>query len=555
MAISLTASIFLVDKMTSPMKQMRSQMQRFQKQSESLNSSVSKMKSSMGGFTTSLGAAAAGVVGLVGAQKLLNATIGEAMKLDYNKVSLEAMFSGDAKAAKELSDFIQNKALNSVMTYQEALSSTQSFSTLTKNTGEIKEMVNLTERLSYLNPMQGFEGAGFAIKEALGGDLVSLKDRFNLTSDQVKPLKEAANQAEKLKVLDQILSDIGIDTQYLGKVNDTTYAKWGKLVDSTKQFLVGLGESALISVAPFIDKFTAFMESNKFADFKIKAEETFSAAVSGAINLATTIANNWPAIRETIIAVSGALIVLKAGFVAMSIISTVTTMMNAYKVANVGATTAAALFNGVILANPIGLIVVALAALTAGLIYVYRNFDTVKAKAIELWNRFGYLKGAVLALLGPFGSIVGAGIAIWKNFDTIKSKAGEMVNSVIGGVNKMIGVLNAIPGVNIPIVPRVSWGNVTSAPEYSRSVGQGRQTSHAGGLSRVPYDGYSASLHRGERVLTARENKAYSSGKGGENSYQFGNIIINGVGNTKRAAKEVMKYIADEIEAAGVNGA
>ncbi|PJN91905.1 hypothetical protein CVN76_02315, partial [Bacillus sp. mrc49] len=110
------------------------------------------------------------------------------------------------------------------------------------------------------------------------------------------------------------------------------------------------------------------------------------------------------------------------------------TMMNAYKLANVGATTAAALFNGVLMANPIGLIVVALAALTAGIIYVWRNFDTVKAKTIELWNKLGYLKGAVLALLGPFGSIVGIGVAIYRNFDTIKSKAGEMVNSVISGV-------------------------------------------------------------------------------------------------------------------------
>ena len=86
--------------------------------------------------------------------------------------------------------------------------------------------------------MQGFEGAGFAIKEALGGDLVSLKDRFNLTKDQVAPLKEATTQAEKLKALDKILTDIGISTKYLDTVNKTTYAKWNKLTDTTRQFFV-----------------------------------------------------------------------------------------------------------------------------------------------------------------------------------------------------------------------------------------------------------------------------------------------------------------------------
>jgi hypothetical protein len=33
--------------------------------------------------------------------------------------------------------------------------------------------------------------------------------------------------------------------------------------------------------------------------------------------------------------------------------------------------------------------------------------------------------------------------------------------------------------------------------------------SHAGGLSYVPFDGYNAILHKGERVLTAEENRQY----------------------------------------------
>ena len=35
--------------------------------------------------------------------------------------------------------------------------------------------------------------------------------------------------------------------------------------------------------------------------------------------------------------------------------------------------------------------------------------------------------------------------------------------------------------------------------------------SHANGLSYVPYDGYIAQLHEGERVLTAKENSTYTS--------------------------------------------
>lgn len=46
---------------------------------------------------------------------------------------------------------------------------------------------------------------------------------------------------------------------------------------------------------------------------------------------------------------------------------------------------------------------------------------------------------------------------------------------------------------------------------------------HANGLPFVPYDGYLAQLHRGERVLTASENKSYTYNS---NNY-FGNVNLN----------------------------
>lgn len=55
--------------------------------------------------------------------------------------------------------------------------------------------------------------------------------------------------------------------------------------------------------------------------------------------------------------------------------------------------------------------------------------------------------------------------------------------------------------------------------------------SHAAGLSYVPYDGYIAELHRGERVLTASEAK--------ESRAAGGNIIINISGMTVREEADI----------------
>ena len=44
---------------------------------------------------------------------------------------------------------------------------------------------------------------------------------------------------------------------------------------------------------------------------------------------------------------------------------------------------------------------------------------------------------------------------------------------------------------------------------------------HYNGLDYVPFDGYNARLHEGERVLTKKENEAYTKAKQGNMSGKF----------------------------------
>lgn len=67
----------------------------------------------------------------------------------------------------------------------------------------------------------------------------------------------------------------------------------------------------------------------------------------------------------------------------------------------------------------------------------------------------------------------------------------------------------------------------------------------ASGIDNVPYDGYKVHLHRGERVLTEKENKEYS--RGGNNSPI--NINIEKVeNNTKEDVRKLVKRIGDEMK-------
>ena len=83
------------------------------------------------------------------------------------------------------------------------------------------------------------------------------------------------------------------------------------------------------------------------------------------------------------------------------------------------------------------------------------------------------------------------------------SRIGEWISGIISSL-----VSTAIAGA--------------SKPGGSNRGGVGR---HATGLDYVPYDEYRAVLHKGERVLTAAENKRYSEGDSGPS--RVVNVTVN----------------------------
>lgn len=158
-------------------------------------------------------------------------------------------------------------------------------------------------------------------------------------------------------------------------------------------------------------------------------------------------------------------------------------------------------------------------------------FSNVGGFFQNIWNT---IKNMFTNIGTTIGNAIGGA---FKNVvNSIINFAENTINKFIRAINVAIDVINAIPGVNI------SRLNELHIPRLKV------------GMANVPYDDYLALLHKGERVLTAKENREYTNGAteqtSNNNIDNSFNLTINSPKETSPAEnarllrREVQKYRA-----------
>ena len=179
-------------------------------------------------------------------------------------------------------------------------------------------------------------------------------------------------------------------------------------------------------------------------------------------------------------------------------------------------------FNLVVSANPIGLVVLAIAG---GAFLIYKYWKPITGFFRGLWAgivestrplhpMFNKIALAVKPIIDWFKKLI-------KPVDDAGGKAenfGKRCGKAIGGViNWVVNLIKKVEKLNIIFHPS-QWGkreneidkNLAAAGDRGKTPAPKVDGSHAAGLAYVPFNGYIAELHKGERVLTKEENSAFS---------------------------------------------
>lgn len=97
--------------------------------------------------------------------------------------------------------------------------------------------------------------------------------------------------------------------------------------------------------------------------------------------------------------------------------------------------------------------------------------------------------------------------------DIFKDIGKRIINAILDGLKRAWG--------NVKSWFSNAWDNLFGGRSIDVNANVKTNGSHAGGLSYVPFDGYIAELHRGERVLTREEANDYNRGEKSQiNIYQ-----------------------------------
>ena len=317
----------------------------------------------------------------------------------------------------------------------------------------------------------------------------------------------------------------------------------GNLNEVWRQFQARVGAPVLENLIPVVQKVTSsFQEWMNNVDW-----DAFGEKINSFVQM---MVENGPTIVAIIAGIGGGFIAWNVATMIQGVVSAIQT----FKKANEGATIAQMALNAVMNANPIGIIISLVVGLVTAIVALWTTNEDFRNAVIEIWekikNAFADAWEAIKNTFSRWGEFFSG---LWDQLTDIFSGVWEwftgigedIVNGIWQGISNMwdslVGWFNNL------------WDGLFGGRSVDVSVNQSVNArvdgSHAGGLRSVPFDGYIAELHKGERVLTAREASRYNNRQADVGPIH---ITVQSVLDGRIIGESTYKYIRNRGRALGV---
>ncbi len=421
-------------------------------------------------------------------QNVVDVTFGSSGSDQINKWSKEALkaYGLTELAAKQYTGTMGAMLKSSGLSGDNIIAMSEKLSALS---GDFASFYNLDNETAFEKIRSGISGETEPLKQ-LGINMSVANLEAYALSKGIKTSYQKMDQASQVALRYSYLMNVSKDAQGDFARTQGSFANQTKLLKSNwDQFTATLASKVLPKFTELIQKANTFISDIASSPEKMKKLEDGISMITGGIEkmlkFATDaynfIKNNWSWIEPIIWGIAGATV---AWNVALKAAMVIEALSKAWKVGSAVlmmfqsgaslATIAQWALNLAMSANPIALIVIAVAVLIGALVLLYKNWDKVSSFLVGVWQN---------NVMPFFGSIGEWFAGIWDGvIGILKGGANTFIdifNFLIRGLNKIqFDVPDWVPllggkhiGINIPEIQKFAQGGFANRPAIFGEAG------------------------------------------------------------------------------------
>lgn len=203
-------------------------------------------------------------------------------------------FTKDSQVTGDLLKYVNSEAAKTPFSFQDMANAVGSLLPVSRSAKvSIQDMIKQAEILAASNPMQGFEGATMALREAVSGDFTSIEERFDISRTTIQKWKDAG--LSNFEIVQNAVKDAGYDFDLVSKMGETLAGRWSTFKDTIDGLLRSLTSPLFNVLKTWLMEVQTILDANsdKLTAFATSLGEKIARAASLAHDGIVTFAEAW----------------------------------------------------------------------------------------------------------------------------------------------------------------------------------------------------------------------------------------------------------------------